>query len=118
MATKAVSVPVKQATKQPITFISQQELRTFIKLRNLIEKKQKLLESMTDTFKNLLGAGATVEEGVHIANINMTERRNPSWKNEAVELAEQVYGLGEGEKWAAKIIEKTEPVPSVRLVVK
>jgi hypothetical protein len=118
MATKAALVPVKTTTKQPITFISQQELRTFIKLRNRIEKEQGLLETMTETFKNLLGAGATVEEGVHIANINMTERRNPGWKSEAIELAEQVYGLGEGEKWAAKIIEKTAPVPSVRLIVK
>ena len=120
MATQAKSVPAvrKETAHQPVTLIRQSELRKFISLRNRIEKQQKLLEDTSENLKSLLIAGAKVEEGVHVANVNMTERRNPSWRTEAVELAEQVYGLGEGEKWAAKIIEKAVPVPSVRLVVK
>lgn len=118
MATKATSVPTRKTVHEPVTLIRQHELRKFIQVRNTIEKLQKDLEIRTENLKDLLRAGVKVEEGTHIANINLTERRNPSWKGEAIDLAEQVYGLGEGEKWAAKVIERTEPVASVRLVVK
>jgi hypothetical protein len=68
--------------------------------------------------KNLLTHGATVEDGVHIARTDISERRTPSWKDAFVELGDKLKGAGQGEKLAAKVIENTEPVTSIRLTVK
>jgi hypothetical protein len=97
--------------------ISQKELRKFVALDKKVSKLTKERDEIEASLKNLRTAGARVEKGTLTAELKYSERRTPSWKQEAIGLADTLYGKGEGEPWAKTVIEKTEPTPSVKLVV-
>jgi hypothetical protein len=100
-----------------VTSITQKELRNFIQLKNDVKKMAKELEDQTENLKNLLGAGVPVEEGRHIAELKPTSRRSPKWQEEAVALAEKVFGLGQGEVWKKEVLELTPAVEGFSLKV-
>jgi hypothetical protein len=114
-AVKDLNVPTNVPVE--ITTITQAELIDFIALSNQIEKLTAEYDTQTLNLKNLLAAGAPVEEGVHVAILKLSERRSVSWKIEAIALADKLKGKGEGEKWANKVIARTVPSPIVSLDV-
>jgi hypothetical protein len=118
MATHSVTVPQEKILNVPAPLIRQRELLRFITLRNRIEKMQAKFTEMEDRLKDLLGKKVKVEEGAFMASLNFSERRNVSWKTEAIGLADELRGKGEGEKWAEAVIAETEPKPMIKLVVK
>lgn len=107
-----------QATTTEITQVRQEELIKFISLENQIKALEAEKDTLAEDLKRLLMAGATVEAGVHRAEAKLTERRSPKWREAATELANKLKGAGQGEKWAAKILEDTEPTQSVTLKVR
>lgn len=121
MATKVHPVQAKtkpSKANQPITQITQAELIEFISIDNQLAKLEKEYKAKSDNLKNLLAANVPVEPGVHIAEATITQRRNPKWKEEAIALADRVFGAGEGEPWAVKITEATEATNAVKLTVR
>jgi hypothetical protein len=100
-----------------VASITQKDLRNFIQLRNDVKKMTKELEDQTENFKKLLKAGFTVENGRHIAELKETSRRSPKWQEEAVALAEKVFGLGQGEIWKKEVTDLTPAVKGWSLKV-
>lgn len=115
--TQEVAVTQAETTSE-ITLVRQEELVKYISLDNQIDKLTKERNLLEEDLKRLLMAGVKVEDGVHVAEIKYGERRTPKWKECAIELADKLKGAGQGEKWAAKVIENTEPTPSIKLTVR
>ena len=112
--------PIREPATEPqaITTIKQAELLEYVGLRNTIKKLQADLDTREDNFKHLLGANAPVEDGPLTASLKYGERRSPSWKDAFLELGDQLKGKGQGEKLAAKVLERTVPTSTISLVVK
>jgi hypothetical protein len=114
---KQVTTQTTQTTAE-ITVVKQEELIRFIELENRIKAMEAEKDTLAEDLKRLLMAGVQVEPGVHRAEAKLTERRSPKWREAATELADRLKGAGQGEKWAAKILENTEPTQSVTLKVR
>jgi hypothetical protein len=100
--------------------ISQALLKRILTTRAQIETLQKELKTDEDDAFAALKAGAGVAKGLFTAEIeSKAGRRTTAWKEKAIELAEELKGQGEGEKWAARVIAATKPGdPTEKLVVK
>jgi hypothetical protein len=97
--------------------ISQLDLETAILLRNTLKRKQQELDSIEAELKARLEAGATVEEGVHIAELRVSTRRTVAWKAVAADLADTVFGDGKGESYCEDVLNSTVPTKTVNLHV-
>lgn len=113
--TDQTSVPTHVPVQ--IAPITQKELRAFIALSNQLEKLEAEYKTQELSLKNLLAAGAEVQKGIHVAILKISERRNVSWKTEAICLADELRGQGKGQKWADEVIAATVPSPIVSLDV-
>ena len=122
MATQTVSLVVEQskfavlfpvATPAPPKPITQYELEELILLRNTLRR----LDQIEADLKARLDAGAEVEEGVHVAELKATFRRNVGWKEVAAELADELYGAGRGAAYCAEVLDAAVPARSVSLQV-
>lgn len=118
MATKTALVPTKKEKAQPLTLITQAELTAYKELVNAENEAIEARKLKATELINLINAGCQVEKGLFSAEASTSFRRNPSWKDEAICLADQLQGAGKGEIWAQAVIDRTEPSPSTRLVVK
>jgi hypothetical protein len=73
---------------QPVT---QLELMALLSLRGRLHQLEEQVETAESSIKNRLEAGCPVEQGDHTAKLNQSFRRNVSWKDVAVRLANKLY---------------------------
>ena len=97
--------------------ITQAQLDRIISLRNSIAALKAELELAEGITKSALEIGITVEPGTHVATLKESFRRNISWRDVAVRLAERLYGEGRGDAHAANVLQNTKPDRTVNLVI-
>jgi hypothetical protein len=98
--------------------ISQNVLKRIAQNRASLEKLALKLEADETSVLAALKAGTPVAAGLFTAEIKTSERRNTAWKGKAIEFVDEVRGIGEGDKWATRVIAATKPSSSEKLVVK
>lgn len=96
--------------------ISQLEIEMFLSLRNQLAKLQAQVDAEEETLKARIASGATVESGVHIAQLKESFRRNVGWKDVVIRLAERLKL--DGEAYCARVLAATKPTKTVSLDVR
>jgi hypothetical protein len=109
----AIVIPIQEPAINPVT---QEELETLLLLRNDLKKCEEQIESIESDLKARLVAGADVEEGVHVAALKETSRRNVAWKNVVIRLAERLKM--DGELYCARVLASTKPNRTVSLDIR
>ncbi len=108
-----LAVPAQALTKaEPIT---QLELAALLSLRGRLHQLQGQVEAEEVELKARLEAGAPVEPGDHIAQLDENFRRNVAWKDVVIRLADRL-GL-DGEAYCANVLGNTKPARTVSLHV-
>jgi hypothetical protein len=97
---------------QPIT---QLELTVLLSLRGRLHQLQEQVEAAERSIKTRLESGAELESGDHRAELKENFRRNVSWKDVVIRLAERLRM--DGEAYCAKVLASTKPSRSVSLVI-
>jgi len=115
MATQTLPQVVSFPQSVPAVEISQQDLVDLIEARNTFAKLMKHVENLEESVQTRLEAGASVEPGVHVAELRDSFRRNVSWKDVVIRLAERLKLNGEA--YCAKVLAATKPSRTVSLVV-
>ena len=118
MATQTLPHVVSFPQSVLATELSQQELVNLIEARNFLSQLEAQVESIESDLKARLEAGATVEQGVHVANLKEVFRRNVAWRGISEGLADQLYGAGKGEPYCETVLQSTQPNRIVSLIVK
>jgi hypothetical protein len=95
--------------------VSQLELLTFLSLRGRLRQLQEQVEAAEQSIKARLETGASLEPGDHRAELKENFRRNVSWKDVVVRLAERLKL--DGEAYCAKVLSSTKPTRTVSLVI-
>jgi hypothetical protein len=121
MATQTnVSPSVQQSKLTVIPFpapqaITQLELIAMLSLRGRLHQLQEQAETAEQSIKARLETGASLEPGNHRAELKENFRRNVSWKDVVVRLADRLKM--NGETYCAKVLSGTKPTRTVSLVV-
>ena len=120
MATQIVSPSIPQSKIAVIPFpqpqtVTQLELSTLLSLRGRLHQLETQVEAAEQSVKDRLEKGCLVEEGDHTATLKDNSRRNVSWKDVVVRLAERLEMNGEA--YCAKVLSSTKPTRTVSLVV-
>lgn len=111
-------VPFPQPAQAPVATperVSQAELALLLSLRNRKAALEEQVKEAEHTITARLEAGAPVEPGQHIAKVEEHWRRNVSWKEVVVRLADRL-GLN-GEAYTANVLGNTKPTRTVSLFV-
>jgi hypothetical protein len=95
--------------------VSQLELSAFLSLRGRLHQLETQVESAEQSIKDRLEKGCSVEEGDHTAALKENLRRNVSWKDVVIRLAERLKL--DGEVYCAKVLSSTKPSQTVSLVI-
>src|SRR5882724_12771530 len=95
--------------------ISQLELVTFLSLKGRLRQLQSQVEQAEQSIKTRLETGAMLEPGDHRAELKENFRRNVSWKDVVVRLAERLRM--DGEAYCTKVLSSTKPSRTVSLVI-
>jgi hypothetical protein len=95
--------------------ITQLELATLLSLRGRLHQVEKQVEEAEQSIKTRLAAGAILEPGDHRAELKENFRRNVSWKDVVVRLAERLRMNGEA--YCTKVLSSTKPSRTVSLVI-
>ena len=96
--------------------VSQLELLALLSLRARLHQIEQQVEAAESSIKSRLEAGCSIEEGDHNAGLKESFRRNVSWKDVAVRLANKLY-YGKGMSYVERILRKTKPSRTVSLVI-
>jgi len=96
--------------------ISQLELTLLLALRGRLHQLETQVEIAEESIKSRLKAGCSVEEGDHAIELKTSYRRNVSWKDVSIRLANRLY-FGKGLNYVERILRKTKPTPSISLVI-
>jgi hypothetical protein len=107
-------VPFPQSVPAENT-ISQLELEVFLSLRDRLEKLSEEVANAEATLQARLEAGVSVDPGVHSAELKEHKRRNVSWKEVAIRLADRLKL--DGEMYCARVLAATKPTRSVSLEI-
>jgi hypothetical protein len=100
------------APPQPIT---QLELALCRSLRSRLRQLEDQVAEAEQSIKTRLEAGVIPERGDHTAELKENFRRNVSWKDVVVRLAERLRM--DGEAYCAKVLSSTKPSRSISLVI-
>ena len=95
--------------------ISQHELILVLSLRGRLSQLEQQLETAEQSIQARLEAGGTVELGDHHAELKENFRRNVSWKDVVIRLANRLKM--DGELYCARVLASTKPTRSVSLIV-
>jgi len=95
--------------------VSQLELLALTSLRGRLHQLQEQVEQAEQSIKARLEKGGIVEPGDHRAELKEQFRRNVSWKDVTIRLAERLRMNGEA--YCAKVLNSTKPTRSVSLVI-
>ncbi len=122
MATQQIVSPVGQQQKSTVVpfpqlsqQISQTELALVLSLRGRLRQLEDQVAEAEQSIKTRLEAGVIPEPGDHIAELKENFRRNVSWKDVVVRLAERLRM--DGGAYCAKVLSSTKPSRSVSLVI-
>jgi predicted phage gp36 major capsid-like protein len=120
MSSQSVIHPVEQSKLTVVQFpalqaITQLELAVLLSLRGRLSQLEEQVEAAEQSIKARLETGAALESGDHRAELKENFRRNVSWKDVVVRLAERLKM--DGEAYCAKVLSSTKPTRSVSLVV-
>jgi hypothetical protein len=119
-ATQNLSEVVRQSKLTLVPFpapepVTQVEIVLFLSLRGRLHQLQEQVESAELSIKSRLEAGASLEAGDHVAELKENFRRNVSWKDVVVRLAERLRM--DGEAYCAKVLASTKPSRTISLVI-
>jgi hypothetical protein len=119
-ATQTIAVPsaplqFPQPQKLPQQ-ITQLELQLFLSLQGRLAQLETEIEGVDKDFKARLQAGASIEPGAHVAELKEHFRRNVSWKDVVIRLANRLKLNGEA--YCAKVLAATKPTRTVSLDVR
>jgi hypothetical protein len=103
-----VQFPVSQA-------ITQLELTVLLSLRGRLRQLEEQVGEAEQSIKSRLEAGVVPERGDHTAELKENFRRNVSWKDVVVRLAERLKM--DGAAYCAKVLSSTKPTRTVSLVI-
>ncbi len=95
--------------------ISQVELTLFLSLRSRLHQLEEQVRQAEQSLKVRLEKGAVLEPGDHRAELKENFRRNVSWKEVVIRLAERLRMNGEA--YCAKVLNSTKPTRTVSLVI-
>jgi hypothetical protein len=95
--------------------VTQLELSALLSLRGRLHQLETQVEAAEQSIKERLENGCLVEEGDHAATLKENLRRNVSWKDVVIRLAERLRMNGEA--YCAKVLNSTKPTRTVSLVV-
>jgi hypothetical protein len=95
--------------------ITQLEISVLLSLRGRLSQLEEQVETAEQSIKARLETGASLEPGDHRAELKENFRRNVSWKDVVVRLAERLKM--DGEAYCAKVLSSTKPSRTVSLVV-
>jgi hypothetical protein len=121
MATQSNVPQLKQQSKLAIVpfptpqAVTQLELATLLGLRGRLHQLEAQVEEATQSIKTRIETGAILEPGDHRAELKENFRRNVSWKDVVVRLAERLRM--DGEAYCAKVLSSTKPSRTVSLVI-
>jgi hypothetical protein len=88
------------------------ELTALLSLRGRLHQIEQQAEQ---SIKSRLETGATIEAGDHRAELGENFRRNVSWKDVAIRLAEWLRM--NGQTYCAKVLNSTKPTRTVALFI-
>lgn len=120
MSTQSVIHSVEQSKLSVVPFpppqtITQLELAALLSLRGRLHQIEKQVEAAEQSIQTRLEKGAMLEPGDHVAGLKENFRRNVSWKEVVVRLAERLRMNGEA--YCARVLSSTKPTSSVSLVI-
>ena len=95
--------------------ITQLELTILLSLRGRLHQIEEQVEAAEQSIRARLETGASLEPGDHRAELRENFRRNVSWKDVVVRLAERLKLNGEA--YCAKVLSSTKPSRTVSLVI-
>jgi hypothetical protein len=119
-ATQNVSEHLAQSKLAVVPFpapqaVTQLELSALLSLRGRLHQLQEQVETAEQSIKVRLEKGALLEPGDHRAELKENSRRNVSWKDVVIRLADRLKMNGEA--YCAKVLSSTKPTRTVSLVV-
>jgi|SRR5438445_436063 len=114
-ATKAIPFVVPAQPSTNLEPISQNELTLLLSLRGRLHQLESQCESAEQSIKQRLEHGALVEEGDHTATLEEHFRRNVSWKEVVLRLAERLRM--DGAMYCARVLAATKPSRTVSLSI-
>jgi len=97
--------------------VTQLELTTLLSLRGRLRQLETQVEQAEQSIKDRLGAGCSIEEGDHSAELKESFRRNVAWREVCERLGDRLFGNGKGEPYCEKVLASTKPSRTVSLVV-
>ena len=120
MATNVIPQSVEQSKPVVVQFptsqtITQLELTILLSLRGRLSQLEKQVEAAEQSIKVRLESGAFLDPGDHRAELKENFRRNISWKDVVIRLAERLKM--DGEAYCAKVLSSTKPSRTVSLVI-
>ena len=117
MASTSKSIPfvVPPQVVPPLEPITQLELTALLSLRGRFHQLKEQVEQAEQSIKTRLEKGAFLEPGDHHAELKENFRRNVSWKDLVIRLAERLRMNGEA--YCAKVLASTKPTRTVSLVI-
>lgn len=116
MATPTLSHVIQFPQSVPVVEpITQLELELFLSLRNRLQQLEAQVVASEAALKSRLEAGATVDPGVHVAELKESSRRNVAWKDVTMRLAERLDY--DPEAYCSNVLVHTKPTRTVSLVV-
>jgi hypothetical protein len=120
MATQSIPQSIEQSKLSIVPFpapqaITQSEVATLLSLRGRLHQLEEQVQQAEQSIKMRLETGAFLEPGDHRAELRENFRRNVSWKDIVIRLAERLRM--DGEAYCAKVLASTKPSRSVSLVV-
>lgn len=114
-ATQIISHVVPFLQSVPAKQITQLELVELIEAQNVLEQLKGRVANLESDLKARLEAGAHVEQGVHVAGLKESFRRNVAWKDVVIRLAERLKL--DGEAYCARVLAATKPSKTISLDV-
>ena len=120
MSSQSVIHPVTQSKLTVVPFpapqaVTQFELAALLSLRGRLHQLQEQVESAEQSIKTRLEHGAEMEPGDHRAELKENFRRNVSWKDVVIRLAERLRM--NGETYCAKVLNSTKSTRTISLVI-
>ena len=95
--------------------ITQLELTVLLALRGRLAQLASQVQEAEQSIKTRLEKGAALEPGDHRAELKENFRRNVSWKDVAIRLADRLKLNGEA--YCVKVVASTKPTRTVSLVI-
>lgn len=95
--------------------ITQLELAAFCSLRSRLGQLQAQVEAAEQSIKARLESGVGLEPNDHRAELKENFRRNVSWKDVVIRLADRLKMNGEG--YCARVLNSTKPTRTVSLAI-